>query len=179
MWAFGAKREKLGVPAGCEDVVGEPLRAAVLTAMAARGWDERFLSLVSLADVDTINAIAIRTSLPVAPWQTRRVTLLGDAIHSMTPYRGIGANVALRDAMRLCQALTAAQRGERPMLEAIHDYEAAMIDYGFRAVQSSLRAMQQAIVEGRLRAMLARTALRIIDRVPPLKRRMLERMGEE
>jgi 2-polyprenyl-6-methoxyphenol hydroxylase-like FAD-dependent oxidoreductase len=134
---------------------------------------------VRLADVDTINAIAIRTSLPVAPWQTRPVTLLGDAIHSMTPYRGIGANVALKDAMRLCQALTSAQRGERPVLDAIHDYERAMIDYGFRAVQTSLHAMKQAIVEGRLRAMLARAVLRIIDRVPPLKRRMLERMGEE
>jgi hypothetical protein len=39
--------------------------------------------------------------------------------------------------------------------------------------------MHQAIVEGRLRAMLARTVLRVIDRVPSLKRRMLERMGEE
>jgi 2-polyprenyl-6-methoxyphenol hydroxylase-like FAD-dependent oxidoreductase len=97
----------------------------------------------------------------------------------MTPYRGIGANVALKDAMRLCAALTAASRGQRPVLEAIHDYEAGMIDYGFRAVRTSLEAMNQAIIESRPRAMLSRMVLRFINRVPPLKRRMLERMGEE
>jgi 2-polyprenyl-6-methoxyphenol hydroxylase-like FAD-dependent oxidoreductase len=136
MWAFGAKREKFGLSESPENEGGESLRRAVLTAMAVRGWDTRFLTLVRLADVDTINAIAIRTSVPIAPWQTQRITLLGDAIHSMTPYRGIGANVALKDAMRLCDALTAASRGQRLVLEAIHDYEAGMIDYGFRAVRT-------------------------------------------
>jgi salicylate hydroxylase len=179
MWAFGAKRERFDLSEAPEHLAGEPLRTAVLEAMAARGWDERFLTLVRLADVDTLNAIPIRTSIPVAPWQTQRITLLGDAIHSMTPYGGIGANVALKDAMRLCQALTGASRGRRPVLEAIHDYESGMIDYGFRAVRTSLHAMNQAIVESRLRAMLSRTVLRLINRVPPLKRRMLERMGEE
>jgi len=81
--------------------------------------------------------------------------------------------------MRLCHALTGASRGQRPVLEAIHDYETGMIDYGFRAVRTSLRAMNQAIVESRVRAMLSRTVLRFINRVPPLKRQMLERMGEE
>jgi Transposase IS116/IS110/IS902 family len=84
-----------------------------------------------------------------------------------------------KDAMRLCHALTAASRGQRPLLAAIHDYEAGMIDYGFRAVRTSLDAMNQAIVESRLRAMLSRMVLRFINRVPPLKRRMVERMGEE
>jgi 2-polyprenyl-6-methoxyphenol hydroxylase-like FAD-dependent oxidoreductase len=97
----------------------------------------------------------------------------------MTPYRGIGANVALKDAMRLCGALTAASRGQRPVLEAIHDYEAGMIDYGFRAVRTSLHAMNQAIVESRLRTMLSRRVLRLINRVAALKRGMLERIGEE
>ena len=179
MWAFGARRERFDLSEKPEQAAGEPLRLAVLRAMAAHGLDERFLTLVRLANADTINAIAIRTSVPVAPWQTRRITLLGDAIHSMTPYRGIGANVALKDAMRLCAALTAASRGQRPVLEAIHDYETGMIDYGFRAVRTSLHAMNQAIVESCPRAMLSRMVLRFINRVPLLKRRMFERMGED
>jgi hypothetical protein len=39
--------------------------------------------------------------------------------------------------------------------------------------------MSRALIENRPRAMLWRTVLRRINRVPPLKRRMLARMGEE
>ena len=123
MWAFGARREKLGLGPDAELLAGEPLRGVALRAMAARSWDERLQALVRLADVDTINAIAIRTSRPIAAWPTRRVTLIGDAIHAMTPYQGIGANIALKDAVRLARGLTAAVRGERPLIDAIHDYE--------------------------------------------------------
>ena len=99
MWAFGARREKLGLGSNAEQITGEPLRATVLRAMALRSWDESFQKLVRLSDIDTINAIAIRTSVPISSWPTRRITLLGDAIHAMTPYQGIGANVALKDAL--------------------------------------------------------------------------------
>jgi 2-polyprenyl-6-methoxyphenol hydroxylase-like FAD-dependent oxidoreductase len=147
--------------------------------MAQRSWDERFRALVRLADTDTINAIAIRTSVPITAWQTQRVTLLGDAIHAMTPYRGIGANVALKDAVCLCRALTMANRAERPVIDAIRDYETDMIEYGFRAVQTSLHAMNQAVMEGPVQSMLSRAALRVVNCVPVLKRRMFNRMGEE
>ena len=148
MWAFGAGREKLSLGGGdIERMSGEELRSTALRVMAQRAWDDRFRALVRLADSDTINAIAIRTSVPIAAWQTQRVTLLGDAIHAMTPYRGIGANVALKDAVRLCRALAMANRSERRVIEGIHDYETEMIDYGFRAVQTSLHAMHQAVVE--------------------------------
>ena len=56
----------------------------------------------------------------------------------MTPYRGIGGNVALRDAGLLGGNLAAAHRGAMPLLQAIHEYESAMRDYGFHAVRSSL-----------------------------------------
>jgi salicylate hydroxylase len=180
MWAFGARRQKLGLDGGdIERMSGEELRTIALRVMARRSWDVRFRALVQLADTDTINAIAIRTSVPIAAWQTQRVTLLGDAIHAMTPYRGIGANVALKDAVHLYRALTMANRAERPVIDAIRDYETGMIDYGLRAVQTSLHAMNQAIMEDRVRLMLSRAVLRIINGVPPLKRLMLNRMGEE
>jgi 2-polyprenyl-6-methoxyphenol hydroxylase-like FAD-dependent oxidoreductase len=180
MWAFGARRAKLGLD-GCdaERMPGEELRNSVLNAMAVRSWDERLRKLVRLADPATINAITMRTAVPVAPWRTQRITLLGDAIHSMTPYRGIGANVALKDAVRLCRALTAADRGERPVIDAIQAYEAGMVDYGFRAVRTSLHAMNQAVMENRVKSALSRAALRIINHVPAFKRAMYNRMGEE
>lgn len=177
MWAFGAQRATLGLNGDVDTFDGASLRAIVLKAMDS--WDERLKSLARLAHADTINAIVIRSSVPVAPWPTRRITLLGDAIHSMTPYRGIGANVALKDAVRLCRALTAANRGERPLLEAIHAYEADMLAYGFRAVQGSLRAMEQAIPKSNMRLFAGRVFFRIVDRVPLLKRWMFRGMGDE
>jgi 2-polyprenyl-6-methoxyphenol hydroxylase-like FAD-dependent oxidoreductase len=177
MWALGAQRHKFALNGNAEALHGEPLRTIALTAMAS--WDERFKTLVHLADPATINVLPIRTSKPLAPWPTRRVTLLGDAIHSMTPYRGIGANIALKDALRLCDALAAADRGEQTLIEAIHDYEAGMIDYGFKAVSDSLRAMEQAMSDSDLARMASRTVFRAIDRMPPVKRWFAARLGNE
>jgi salicylate hydroxylase len=177
MWALGARRATFKVEGDVTMLDGTTLREVALRAMA--GWDDAFKTLVLLSHESTVNAIAIRTSVPVAPWPTQRITLLGDAIHAMTPYRGIGANVALKDAVRLCGALVAADRGERALIEAIHGYETGMLDYGFRAVRTSLDAMERAIPRNRARLELSRAIFRIVDRLPPLKRRMSRGMGNE
>jgi 2-polyprenyl-6-methoxyphenol hydroxylase-like FAD-dependent oxidoreductase len=177
MWALGARRQKLGLNGGAEALPGEALRAIALDAMA--GWDDRFKTLVRVADPGTLSAIPMRTAQPVAPWPTRRITLLGDAIHSMTPYGGIGANIALKDALALRDALLAAERGERPLIEAIAAYEAGMLDYGFKAVRSSLRAMEQTTTDSVVARILSRAVFRTIDRLPPLKRRFAAGLGNE
>jgi 2-polyprenyl-6-methoxyphenol hydroxylase-like FAD-dependent oxidoreductase len=66
MWAFGARREKLGLAGRDTDQMsGDELRKIVIKAMTTRAWDQRFRDLVHLADPATINAITIRTSMPV------------------------------------------------------------------------------------------------------------------
>jgi 2-polyprenyl-6-methoxyphenol hydroxylase-like FAD-dependent oxidoreductase len=115
----------------------------------------------------------------VAPWPSGRVTLIGDAIHAMTPYRGIGANIALKDAVRLRDVLLAAQRAEQPLIPAIHGYEAAMLDYGFKAVRNSLKAMQQTTGQGPIAMAFSRALLRMVHLTPPLKRAMARGLGEE
>ena len=97
----------------------------------------------------------------------------------MTPYRGIGANVALRDAMGLRDALIAARSGEARLLDAVADYETRMRDYGFKAVRSSLQAMQQTTGQGPVAMALSRTAFRVINRLPPIKRLTAQGLGEE
>jgi salicylate hydroxylase len=134
------------------------------------GWSGAFRDLVGLADPTTISCLPIRTSIPIAPWRTERITLIGDAIHSMTP-------IAASERMSR-RALVAAHRGERDLLEAIHDYEAGMRDYGFRAVRNSLKAMHQTVTDSRRALILSRLTTRAIDVLPPVKRLMARRLGE-
>ena len=177
MWALSGRRDRIGLCENAERLDSTALAATASRAMA--GWASSFRDLVALSDPSTISCLPIRTSRPVAPWPTGRITLIGDAIHAMTPYRGIGANIALKDAVRLRDALVAAQRGDAPLLDAIGGYEAQMRDYGFKAVRNSLRAMQQTTGQGPIAMALSRTVFRLIDRLPPLKRRMARGLGEE
>src|SRR6266849_6382904 len=82
-----------------EEMAPPDLQRLVLDRI--RNWHPDYSVLVCASDPSTFNVVSFKTSMPVAPWQTRRITLIGDAIHSMTPYRGIGANIALRDAALL------------------------------------------------------------------------------
>ena len=92
----------------------------------------------------------------------------------MTPYRGIGANVALRDAALLCTKFVEAVQGRRPVLQAIHEYEEAMREYAFEAVDNSLQSMEQAVSRKKNpQFRLSKTAMRVLNRVPALKRRVM------
>jgi 2-polyprenyl-6-methoxyphenol hydroxylase-like FAD-dependent oxidoreductase len=68
-----------------------------------------------------------------------RVTVLGDAIHAMSPAGGSGANMALRDAAQLCRALTIAADGD-DITTTIGQYERQMRADGYAAVAASARA---------------------------------------
>jgi 2-polyprenyl-6-methoxyphenol hydroxylase-like FAD-dependent oxidoreductase len=92
----------------------------------------------------------------------------------MTPFRGIGANTALRDAVLLRDALVSADRGERDLLAALSDYERSMIDYGFAAVRASLANMKCV----HARSLVSRFAtigfFRLADRFSWLRRRLID-----
>lgn len=176
MWALSGRRDRLRA-SGDGPADSKALGGLALRAMEA--WSDELSELVWLSDPSTLSLLPIRTSLPVAPWEASRITLLGDAIHAMTPYRGIGANIALKDAMRLRDAIVAGESGERPLIDAIEAYEAEMLRYGFAAVKNSLRAMERTVGENELARTLSRAAFRVVDRLPPVKRWMFLRMGDE
>jgi 2-polyprenyl-6-methoxyphenol hydroxylase-like FAD-dependent oxidoreductase len=150
-----------------------------LTLAMTPTWSPRLRRLFELTDPTTTFAINIRTSVPVPPWPSSTVTLLGDAIHTMTPGMGVGANTALRDAARLAGQLTAVHDEGKPLLAAVADYERRMIEYGFAAVRASKQRTSgdQLIhkpVLGRLALAGQRTFLRLADRVPAIKRKMID-----
>jgi 2-polyprenyl-6-methoxyphenol hydroxylase-like FAD-dependent oxidoreductase len=167
---FGGRPEHFGLNGALDSHSGHALKNAM--RRAAAGWHPTLRKLVEMVDAQNISVNRLHTSQRIAPWETTRVTLLGDAIHSMTPYRGIGANIALKDAALLCEKLIQVHRGNKSLLEAIAEYEADMREYAFAAVEASRRSMEQAVGEKRAFG-IAKAAMRVMNAVPSLRRRLL------
>jgi 2-polyprenyl-6-methoxyphenol hydroxylase-like FAD-dependent oxidoreductase len=122
----------------------EPAALHRTALKTVEGWHPAVRRILADADVPATFAVCVTSARPVHPWsapagaQTRRVhplgapavTLLGDAVHTMSPGRGEGANVALRDAQVLRHAIVAGAKSR---------YEEEMLRYGFAAVEASLR----------------------------------------
>jgi len=93
-------------------------------------WDESLRELVLLADDDSIIFRRLYM-LPVGVrWESRPgVTLVGDAAHLMTPFAGVGVNIAMQDAQELAEAI---ERGEKggDLSAAVKEYEAEMFKRG-------------------------------------------------
>jgi 2-polyprenyl-6-methoxyphenol hydroxylase-like FAD-dependent oxidoreductase len=176
-WAYGSPRAELEAGRRLEELDSADLQRLVLDRI--RNWHPDYSVLVCASDPSTFNVVSIKTSMPVPPWETRRITLIGDAIHSMTPYRGIGANIAIRDAALLCRNLGDAARGRCSIEAAVSDYERQMRDYGFAAVRSSLQALQQSVADKGLGFRLTKVFFRAVNATPPLKRLVFANFGEE
>ena len=95
---------------------------------------------------------------------------MGDAIHAMPPVGGMGGNMALCDASRLCGALRAAARGEAGLPEALGVYEDEMLARGFGAVREARLYLRLAIDPSRLLRSAARIFFRGCGAIPPLRR---------
>jgi 2-polyprenyl-6-methoxyphenol hydroxylase-like FAD-dependent oxidoreductase len=127
---------------------------ATLVAMFA-DWSPQLRAL--LTDCDESFLVRPLYALP-APhiWENRAgVTLLGDAAHLMSPFSGLGANLAMLDGADLANAIAAA-----PDLEAaVRDYEAIMLPRGRKAAVGAATGLDTAISSdaprGALEAMAA------------------------
>lgn len=138
MWSLNAPRAQ---SAASDDELfrmdGPALRQLVLKQI--KSWHPNLRDLIAASDPTEIFPIAVRVSVPCEPWPSAPITLLGDAIHAMSPAGGSGANMALLDARLLCQTLISIAHGEKPLLQAIHEYETQMLKDGFEAVRFSTK----------------------------------------
>jgi salicylate hydroxylase len=75
---------------------------------------------------------------PLERWTSRRVTLLGDAAHSMLPFLAQGAVMAIEDGFVLARALAAYDAEE-----ALQHYETARRDRTRRTVEGSAANMHR------------------------------------
>ncbi|GAA3341607.1 FAD-dependent monooxygenase [Amorphoplanes nipponensis] len=111
-----------------------------LAVTATADWHPTVRRLLAHADPGSFFPIVIRAAERVAAWPAGPVTLLGDAVHTMPPTGGVGANTALQDAATLSGELL---RGGRPLTEAVAAYQAVMLPRGFDTVERSVRMARQ------------------------------------
>lgn len=130
------------LPADVTDLDGPTLRG--IAAGMVRDWHPALRRMFADADPDGWIGMRFRQSTPVDPWPATTVTVLGDAIHNMTPVGGLGANSALRDAAELADRLVAVRDGA-PLLPAIGGYEERMRGWGYAAVRESDENARRAV----------------------------------
>lgn len=130
-WAFIGPRASLRLAAG---ELPNQSQLATLVGAIARRWHPRLRTLFAHGDARTLTVLPVRSSPPeIAAWQPGPVTLLGDAIHAMSPAGGVGANTALRDAAALASALASGAGFH----EAVSGYEVAMRAWARAAITAS------------------------------------------
>ena len=134
-WTMGAQSGLIRAPNDDYALIGTP--AAQIAKNLTANWHPRFKPLFEEMAESEAAFWKITCSTPsgVPIWSNEpRVTVIGDAVHSMTPAGGIGANTAVRDSALLGSLLAEAGGCEEGVTEA---YEKGMRVYASEAVQKS------------------------------------------
>jgi 2-polyprenyl-6-methoxyphenol hydroxylase-like FAD-dependent oxidoreductase len=95
-----------------------------------RGWHADIQAFIRAIDTPYKWALMVRA--PLERWTVGRVTVLGDAAHSMLPFLAQGAIMAIEDGYVLARSLAQYEAGE-----ALQHYEAARRDRTRRTVEGS------------------------------------------
>ncbi|WP_414442157.1 FAD-dependent oxidoreductase [Burkholderia sp. 22PA0106] len=121
-----------------------------IAAETVANWPQATVDLLKSGHPLSFFLVEMYTSVPCALNAPFHSTLLGDAIHGMTPTLGRGANVAMRDGVTLGRALKAVSRGTATLSEALASYESAMLSYGFDVVREAALTGQQRMAQNPL-----------------------------
>ncbi|KOG40102.1 FAD-dependent oxidoreductase [Streptomyces decoyicus] len=140
--------------AGVKVADTEAVRAVLLDAFAE--WDDRLLALLRDNDGGFVNRPLFALPVPHTWTHTPGLTLLGDAAHLMSPFSGMGANLAMLDGCELAQAL--AEHSDQDA--AVRAYEAVMLPRAAEAAEFAALGLANAIApdapHGSLRHLRAR-----------------------
>lgn len=102
------------------------------------GWHDDVHAIIRGISVPYKWALMVRP--PMERWTLGRVTLLGDACHSMVPFLAQGAVMAIEDGFVLARAMT---EGEGDIPRRLLRYEGARRERTRRAVEGSANNIQR------------------------------------
>jgi 2-polyprenyl-6-methoxyphenol hydroxylase-like FAD-dependent oxidoreductase len=134
-WVLGGSPGTFSAPNDDFSVTGKP--AADLSRQLTARWHDRLRPIFEAQIDDEAAFLKMSTSSPggVPEWNNEpRITVIGDAVHAMTPAGGVGANTALKDAALLGRLLADAG-GWKERLTA--EYEREMRAYASASVKMS------------------------------------------
>jgi 2-polyprenyl-6-methoxyphenol hydroxylase-like FAD-dependent oxidoreductase len=134
-WTMGGQPGVIQAPNDNYAIVG--VEAAKIAKELTKNWHPRVKPLFTemVESEAAFWKITCSTPTGVPEWKNNpRVTVIGDAAHSMTPAGGIGANTAVRDSALLGKLLAEAG-GWKDSITA--DYEKVMRVYASEAVRGS------------------------------------------
>ncbi|TVY73572.1 FAD-dependent monooxygenase vrtH [Lachnellula suecica] len=134
-WTMGAEPGVIRAPNDDDSMIGVP--AAEIAKAFTANWHPRLKPLFEKMAESEAAFWKITCSTPtgVPEWENEpRVTVIGDAAHSMTPAGGIGANTAVRDSALLGRLLAEACGYGSGVTAA---YEKEMRVYAGEAVKTS------------------------------------------
>ena len=119
------------LPADLARLDADALRALGENLLA--GWHPALRRMIAESEPASRGGLLFSAALETPPWPSSRVTVLGDALHTMPPTGGLGGNAALHDARTLV-----AELAERPWPSAIPAYEAELRAHGYGTVCEAL-----------------------------------------
>ncbi|KAI5806251.1 monooxygenase, FAD-binding protein [Geopyxis carbonaria] len=107
-----------------------------------RDWAPTVSQLVGKSDDEDFGVRKL-FMLPVGhTWEHRAgLTLMGDAAHLMTPFAGVGVNVAMKDALDLAEALKGCS-GKDDLAERVKAYEVGMWKNGAENAQDTWESLK-------------------------------------
>ncbi|MEU5424940.1 NAD(P)/FAD-dependent oxidoreductase [Streptomyces olivoreticuli] len=104
------------------------------------GWSPDLLGFITATDTGYTNRPLFALPVPHTWTRAPGVTLLGDAAHLMSPFSGMGANLAMLDGADLAHALI-----ESPTIDdAIRAYETALLPRSIGAAEGAAEGINSA-----------------------------------
>jgi salicylate hydroxylase len=97
------------------------------------GWHDDIQTVIDRSDRNLCYRWSLFYRPPIAKWSTRRVTMLGDAVHATLPYLAQGAAMAIEDGAVLTRALELTD----DVADALQLYERNRIERTSRIVNGS------------------------------------------
>lgn len=134
-WAVIGPRQRLGFPAMTQHISSRFIQHNLHELFA--DWHPFMRDVLAQTDLSSLAALTIRNGQPNLSWGEGPVTLIGDAIHAMSPAGGLGANTALADALNLTAALSLVKLGKQSLQQALKHYENKMRELAIQAIEIS------------------------------------------